>query len=129
MISANLLCSFIEITLRHGCSPANWLHIFRTPFPKNTYGGLLLTRTISVICSKLITRHQRLWHRCFPVNFAKLLRTPGLEKYLRWLLQEVDDFVVAILICTNKYRLGFIKTEETLALNGLITSTFIKHRI
>ena len=31
--------NFIEITLRHGCSPANLLHIFRTPFPKNTFGG------------------------------------------------------------------------------------------
>ena len=34
--------NFIEITLRHGCSPVNLLHIFRTPFPKNTSGGLLL---------------------------------------------------------------------------------------
>ena len=25
-----------------GCSPVNLMHIFRTPFPKNTYGGLLL---------------------------------------------------------------------------------------
>ena len=33
---------FIEIALRHGCSPANLLHIFRTLFPKNTSGGLLL---------------------------------------------------------------------------------------
>ena len=35
--------NFIEIALRHGCSPVNFLHIFRTPFPKNTSGGLLLT--------------------------------------------------------------------------------------
>ena len=32
----------IEITLRHGCSPENLLHIFRTPFYKNTSGRLLL---------------------------------------------------------------------------------------
>ena len=38
-----LLYSFIEITLRHGCSPVNWLHIFRRPFHKNTSGGLLPT--------------------------------------------------------------------------------------
>ena len=31
-----------EITLRHGCSPLNLLHIFRTPFPKNSSGRLLL---------------------------------------------------------------------------------------
>ena len=34
--------NFIEVALRHGCSPGNWLHIFRTPFPKNTSGRLLL---------------------------------------------------------------------------------------
>ena len=33
---------FIQIALWHGCSPVNLLHIFRTPFPKNTSGGLLL---------------------------------------------------------------------------------------
>ena len=33
---------FIEITLRHGCSSVNLLHIFRTPFLKNTSGLLLL---------------------------------------------------------------------------------------
>ena len=32
----------IEITLRHGCSLVNLLHIFRTPFPRNTSGWLLL---------------------------------------------------------------------------------------
>ena len=39
-----LLCNFIEITLRHGCSPVNLLHIFRTPFSKNTSGWLLLQK-------------------------------------------------------------------------------------
>ena len=33
---------FIQITLWHGCSPANLLRIFRKPFYKNTYEGLLL---------------------------------------------------------------------------------------
>ena len=32
----------IEITLWHGCSPVNLLHIFRITFPNNTSGGLLL---------------------------------------------------------------------------------------
>ena len=41
--AANLqLCNFIEIALRHGCSTVSLLHIFRTPFPRNTYGWLLL---------------------------------------------------------------------------------------
>ena len=41
-ISIKLLCNFMEITFRHGCSPANLLHAFRTPFLKKTYGWLFL---------------------------------------------------------------------------------------
>ena len=47
--SMKLQSNFIEITLQHGCSPVNLLHIFRTPFPKNTYGGLLLEVSIKEI--------------------------------------------------------------------------------
>ena len=41
-ISIKLLCNFIEIALRHGCSPVNLLHIFRTYSFKNISGWLLL---------------------------------------------------------------------------------------
>ena len=39
-----LLCNFIEITLRYGCSPINLLLIFKTPFYNNTSRGLLLIK-------------------------------------------------------------------------------------
>ena len=42
VISIKLLCNFIEIRLRNGCSPVNFLHIFRTSFLKNRSGQLLL---------------------------------------------------------------------------------------
>ena len=42
VILIKLLYNFIEITLRHEYSPVNFLHIFRTPFLKNTSGRLLL---------------------------------------------------------------------------------------
>ena len=41
LLTLTLQSNFIEITLRHGCSPVNLLHIFRTPFLKNTSGRLL----------------------------------------------------------------------------------------
>ena len=44
MTKCDLLCNFIEITLRHWCSPVNLLYIIRTPFPKNT---LAASRTVS----------------------------------------------------------------------------------
>ena len=34
VISIKLLCNLIEMTLTHGCSPVNLLHILNTPFPK-----------------------------------------------------------------------------------------------
>ena len=40
--SIKFLCIFIEIARWHGCSPVNLLHIFRTPFARNTSGWLLL---------------------------------------------------------------------------------------
>ena len=43
-ISTKLQSNFIEIALRSGCSSVNLLRIFRTPFPKNTPGRLLLSK-------------------------------------------------------------------------------------
>ena len=54
MISIKSLCNFIEIAFRRGCSPVNLLHIFKTLFPGNTSGWLLLN--IVSLCSKC-----RLW--------------------------------------------------------------------
>ena len=31
-------------------------------------------------------KKKRLWHKCFPGNFAKFLRTSFLTEHLRWLL-------------------------------------------
>ena len=44
VISIKLLCNFIEIALRHGCSSVNLLRIFRTAFSRNTSEWLLLER-------------------------------------------------------------------------------------
>ena len=36
-------CDFNKVAIRHGYSPVNLLHIFRTPFTKNTSGRPLLS--------------------------------------------------------------------------------------
>ena len=41
------ISNFIEIALRHGCSPVNLLHIFRTPSFKNISGRLFLDIPVS----------------------------------------------------------------------------------
>ena len=51
--------NFIEITLWHGCSPVNLLHIFRTSFLKNTSGWLLVDIVLSEkIVSSIISHWQ-----------------------------------------------------------------------
>ena len=59
VISIKLFCNFFETALRHGCSPLNLLHIFKTPFPKNTSGRLLLNigRTEIQNFSTLLSRY------------------------------------------------------------------------
>ena len=54
VILINLICSFIEITPRNENSPVNLLHIFRTSFPKNSSGWLLLSLLLIIsYCKKL----------------------------------------------------------------------------
>ena len=65
VISIKLQSNFFEITLRHGCSPVNLLHIFRTPFPRNTSGWVLLTRLL------------------FPKKLWKFTSTISFRKYKR----------------------------------------------
>ena len=52
-ISIKLLCNSIEILLRHGCSPANLLHIFRINFSKKTSGRSFLELEPGAGCIKI----------------------------------------------------------------------------
>ena len=47
-ISIKLFCNFLEIAFRRGFSPVNLVHFFRTPFPKNMSGWLLLSMAYRV---------------------------------------------------------------------------------
>ena len=44
---------------------------------------------------------KRLWHRCFPVNFVKFLRTRFLSEHLWWLLLKGYVWNPAICSCEN----------------------------
>ena len=37
-----------------------------------------------------------LWHRCFPVNFVKFLRTPFYKEHLWWLLLRIIDLLKSL---------------------------------
>ena len=69
--------NFIKITLRHGCSPANLQHIFRTTVYQNVYGGLLLR-------SQSITSHPH----TFPGTGVQLLAVIVYCSYDFWAKKE-----------------------------------------
>ena len=72
-----------------------------------------------------------LWHRCFPVNSAKVPRTPILENTSRWLLlyfwasASVNNF----LSCLNVLLLCNILHEKEMLLNNDLTLVFWSNAI
>ena len=80
-ISIKLLCSFIEITFRHGCSPINLLHIFKYLFLKTSLEGcfwlFLVVQAYSsiVVLLKSIINWYRLFFDClfYDSNVSKSL--------------------------------------------------------
>ena len=85
VISIKLLCNFIEIRLRNGCSPVNFLHIFRTSFLKNRSGQLLL---IIDQCRFFLCRQQGLifWWICLKTALHSFFGKSGF--YLIFILSQ-----------------------------------------
>ena len=92
-ISRKLLCSFIEIALFHECSPVNSLHIFRTCFYKNTYGGLLLSSESSFI----------LWFSRFKCFYS------GVQIFLRFVVVFAKTFDIRFLEQAKKFIKLFLR--------------------
>ena len=45
-----------------------------------------------------------LWHRCFPVNFAKFLRTPLFTERFQWLLLNDERFHLKASALLKKFK-------------------------
>ena len=52
---------------------------------------------------------KRLWHRCFPVTFAKFLRTPFLTEHLRWLLLKAPNFISVARFCAVQNTSNYLE--------------------
>ena len=57
---------------------------------------------------------KRLWHRLFPVNFAKFIRTPFLTEHLRW--QLLNNYSLPIL--TVSILLSLIYLDQIIQVHG-----------
>ena len=71
-LSRSSQSNFIEITLRHGCSPVNLRHILRTPFPRNTSRGRIQTTSTSASAEAISTVIKLLKNTGIPVFSYKL---------------------------------------------------------
>ena len=83
-LSCRIVIYFIEITLQHGCSPVKLLHIFRTPFIKNTSGWLLF-QCVYEVHSLLVTRvyDNNCWNtrnKLLPVRSKRCKEKKGKNK-------------------------------------------------
>ena len=52
---------------------------------------------------------KRLWHRCFPVNFPKFLRTPFLTEHCQWLL--LIHYISTALLPASNYMFNVWHTN------------------
>ena len=80
--------NFLEITLWHECSPVNLLHVFRTPFTKNTSEWLLLfspTHSQSNNAAVFISHIGVIWKLK-----VKLDAFISMQRALRYLLQRTN---------------------------------------
>ena len=71
-----------------------------------------------------------LWHRCFPVNFAKFLRTHFLIEHVRWLLLDKawgNKIPVFILeVNGTEIFFEFNLSKSTKNLNGVNFGVLVK---
>ena len=51
--------------------------------------GLFFNKVAGLSSATLLKK--RLWHRCFPANFVKFLRTPFYEEHFWWLLLKIGN--------------------------------------
>ena len=59
---------------------------------KHLCESLFFNKVAGLACNFI---KKRLWHRCFPVNFVKFLRTPFFIEHLWWLLLSLCN------LCSN----------------------------
>ena len=75
VVSIKLLCNVIGITLRHGWSPVNVLHIFITTFYNKSYSNFI---------------ESAFWHGCSAVNLMDIFRTSFPKNTSGGLLEEME---------------------------------------
>ena len=103
---SSMLCTGVSIKDRssdQSCSVRK--DVFRK-FAKSTgkhlSQSLFFYKIVSVRSATFLKK--RLWHRCFPVNFVKILRTQFFTEHLQWLLLNiVNGYELSIIFSKNSF--------------------------
>ena len=62
---------------------------------KHVCQSLFLNKGADLRSATLLKK--KLWHRCFPGNFGKFLRTPFFKEHLQWLLPLLDSYATWVI--------------------------------
>ena len=103
--------NFTEIALQHGCSPVHLLHIFRTPFPRNTSEWLLLIVHDDLdSCPLFLPFHLKLSHHFLVPKFVFFFFFYIFFVLLKFLLNELNKFVnLCLILCRLPFFSKFYK--------------------
>ena len=87
---------------------------------KNTCASFFFNKVAGLRSATLLKKI--LWHRYFPMNFAKFLRKPFPTKHLRWLLlfcaysHCFSYYLISILLFTLLINLRILSLKENLSI-------------
>ena len=90
---SNVRSSRLEMLCRKGV-----LRNFAKFTQKRLFQSLFFSKVTGLKPATLLKK--RLWHRSFPVNFAKFLKTPFFTEHFGWLLQKRLSIAVVSLEVT-----------------------------
>ena len=90
----SFLKNFAKLTRKH-----LYQRLFFRKVACNIFQNLFLNKVAGLRPATLLKK--RLWHRCFPVNFAKFLRTPFLTEHLRWVLLNTDSLLIICVLFSD----------------------------
>ena len=79
---------------------------------KHLYQSFVFNKVTSLRSATLLRK--RIRHRCFPVNFAKCLRTAFFIEHLRWLLRRYHNQPNFYLVCSNYLSHQTYRLKSTL---------------
>ena len=101
-----MTCSKILRSSQQRCCKKGVLKNFAKFTRKQLCQSLFSNKVAGLRPSTLLKK--RLWHRCFPVNFEKFLRTPTYIEHLCWLLLDSAIKVQTYAIEKNKTKKKYV---------------------